>query len=182
MRETLTTLLKRWNVRDDENSDASFSLNDGIRLNALRKLCCKVDQAGLSAEQQPLAGLRILVAEDNRTNQIVARKTLMNLGADVVLANNGQEAVEQFSELQFDLVLMDCEMPVRDGYTATSEIRQLERTPGRPNVPIVALSANATTGYKERAFAAGMTDYVAKPFKRDELVDKILRSTRGFGI
>lgn len=166
-------LLARWDVRIDAQAMHRVDLGFGLRLASVRRACCEVDaQLGVDAER-PLSGLVILVAEDNLTNQLVARKTLEALGAAVRMANNGQEAISELAQGAVDLVLMDCEMPVMDGYTATETIRVRERAHGAIPIPIVALSANVTPEHKARAVDSGMSDYLAKPFRRQQLADTI---------
>ena len=114
-----------------------------------------------------LKGARILVAEDNPVNQEIARTMLEGAGCRVTIANNGREAVKMGLEEPFDLVLMDCQMPELDGFEAAREIRAREAAGTR--MPIVALTANAMEGDRERCLAAGMDDYMTKPFKRSEL-------------
>jgi CheY-like chemotaxis protein len=94
----------------------------------------------------------------------------------VTLAADGRTAVDAYRDAEFDLVLMDCQLPVLDGFGATREIRALEAA-GRPPVPIVALTANALAGDREHCLAAGMNDYLSKPFRRADLVEAVLRWT-----
>ncbi len=110
---------------------------------------------------------RILLVEDNPVNQLVAKGMLAKLGCQVQLATQGAEALELLEQDEFDLVLMDCNMPVMDGYEASRRIRQSGRW---PHLPIVALTANAMPEERERCRAAGMSDYLAKPFRREELL------------
>ncbi|PRN07154.1 hybrid sensor histidine kinase/response regulator [Pseudomonas sp. LLC-1] len=110
---------------------------------------------------------RILLVEDNPVNQLVAKGMLAKLGCQVQLATQGAEALEMLEQDEFDLVLMDCNMPVMDGYEASRRIRQSGRW---PHLPIVALTANAMPEERERCRAAGMSDYLAKPFRREELL------------
>ncbi|MEN5037811.1 response regulator [Pseudomonas sp. TWI929] len=110
---------------------------------------------------------RILLVEDNPVNQLVAKGMLAKLGCQVQLATQGAEALEMLEQDEFDLVLMDCNMPVMDGYEASRRIRQSGRW---PELPIVALTANAMPEERERCRAAGMNDYLAKPFRREELL------------
>jgi len=110
---------------------------------------------------------RILLVEDNPVNQLVAKGMLAKLGCHVQLATQGAEALELLELDDFDLVLMDCNMPVMDGYEASRRIRQSGRW---PDLPIVALTANAMPEERERCRAAGMNDYLAKPFRREELL------------
>ncbi|MGX1017628.1 signal transduction histidine kinase/CheY-like chemotaxis protein [Pseudomonas sp. Y3 TE3536] len=110
---------------------------------------------------------RILLVEDNPVNQLVAKGMLAKLGCQVQLATQGAEALAWLEQEDFDLVLMDCNMPVMDGYEASRRIRQSGRW---PDLPIVALTANAMPEERERCRAAGMNDYLAKPFRREELL------------
>ena len=109
---------------------------------------------------------RILLVEDNPVNQLVAKGMLAKLGCDVVIAAHGGVALNQLKQSDFDLVLMDCNMPVMDGYETSRQIRQSGRW---PDLPIVALTANAMPEERERCRSAGMNDYLAKPFRREEL-------------
>ncbi|MCB1749076.1 MAG: response regulator [Gammaproteobacteria bacterium] len=119
---------------------------------------------------------RVLVVEDNNVNQQLAKSMLESLGCEVRVVDNGQEALEAVTESPldalrepYDIVLMDCQMPVLDGYAATRAIRTWEREQGETPIPIVALTANALEGDRERCLEAGMDDYLAKPFTREEI-------------
>jgi CheY-like chemotaxis protein len=109
----------------------------------------------------PARRLQVLLAEDNRINQRVTRAQLARLGCDVDLADDGREAVAAAARRRYDVVFMDCQMPEVDGFDATREIRRREGD--GPHVPIVALTANALRGDRERCLAAGMDGYIAKP-------------------
>ncbi|UTW08330.1 hybrid sensor histidine kinase/response regulator [Pseudomonas benzenivorans] len=109
---------------------------------------------------------RVLLVEDNPVNQLVAKGMLIKLGCEVILANHGAEALNQLQQHEVDLVLMDCNMPVMDGYEASRRIRQ---GAGADSLPIIALTANALPDERERCQAAGMNDYLAKPFRREQL-------------
>jgi two-component system, sensor histidine kinase and response regulator len=114
--------------------------------------------------------LHVLVAEDNAVNQRVIVRLLEKMGHIPILAYNGQEAVEAYESRPFDVVLMDVQMPVMDGLAATRAIRESEaRNPGRRRLPIMALTAYAMPGDRERSLAAGMDDYLTKPVKPEEL-------------
>jgi CheY-like chemotaxis protein/HPt (histidine-containing phosphotransfer) domain-containing protein len=124
-----------------------------------------------------LNGVRVLLAEDNPVNQDVARSMLNSLGCQVYIAENGVQALAALGHSQFDIVLMDRQMPELDGFNATAEIRarQLLRPRQAPGaatpvrLPIVGLTASALKGDREICIAAGMDDYLAKPFRRDAL-------------
>jgi two-component system sensor histidine kinase/response regulator len=119
---------------------------------------------------------RVLVVEDNPVNQQVALAMLESLGLHCRLADNGRLAIERLQQESFDLVLMDCQMPEMDGFEATAEIRARQGD-GRlhANLPIVALTANAVDGDRERCLAAGMDDYLSKPFSRERLLATLQR-------
>ncbi|WP_223463858.1 MULTISPECIES: hybrid sensor histidine kinase/response regulator [unclassified Pseudomonas] len=124
-----------------------------------------INNAPLDAQSPPRRG-RVLLVEDNPVNQLVAKGMLGKLGCEVTTAAHGAEALDQLEQREFDLVLMDCNMPVMDGYEASRQIRRSGRW---PHLPIVALTANAMSEERERCRAAGMSDYLAKPFRREEL-------------
>jgi two-component system sensor histidine kinase/response regulator len=119
--------------------------------------------------------LRLLVAEDNSVNQKVAVAMLEKLGYEAEVAVNGVEAVERVGGKDFAAVLMDCQMPEMDGYAATGLIRQQPGLHGR--VPIIALTADASTADRDRCLAAGMDDFLGKPVRPRELTDTIRRWT-----
>jgi len=114
--------------------------------------------------------ITVLLAEDNKVNQRIALLNLEKLGYSVELAENGEEALAKWHQKHFDIVFMDVQMPVMDGLEATRQIRDLERAnPGRHRVHIIAMTANAMKGDRETCLAAGMDDYISKPFRAEEL-------------
>lgn len=123
---------------------------------------------------QRLAG-RVLLAEDNLVNQEVASVMLQRLGVSMKIANNGQEAADISRDENFDLILMDCQMPVMDGFEATARIRARESELGLPPTPIIALTANAISGDRENCLARGMDDYLSKPFSQQQLHELLAR-------
>jgi CheY-like chemotaxis protein len=112
-----------------------------------------------------------LIAEDNLVIQTLALTILEKAGSRVVLAANGGEAVEKALGTNFDLILMDCHMPVLDGYEATRQLREWECTHNR-HTPVVALTASAFQEDRQRCKEAGMDDFVSKPFSSDELTSR----------
>ena len=116
----------------------------------------------------------VLLAEDNVINQQVCLAMLTGLGLTVDVVDDGEQAVAQVHRRPYDLVLMDCQMPILDGYRATSTIRA-GWSPDRPRLPIVALTANAMQGDRAECLAAGMDDYLAKPFTREQLETVLAR-------
>ena len=113
--------------------------------------------------------LRLLLAEDNATNQKVVVTLFENRGDTIVVASNGREAVQQSAESSFDVILMDVQMPEMSGLEATAAIRERERSLGG-HIPIVAMTAHAMAGDREQCLAAGMDAYVSKPLRLDELL------------
>lgn len=149
-----------------------------------------VEPAELAAANAPrldslpvVRGRRVLVAEDNLVNQRVSERMLQKLGYVVTLAPNGREAAERAFAAEFDLILMDCQMPVMDGFDATRLIRAAEAALGRYPVPILALTANAMAGDRERCLESGMDEFLAKPIDARALaaaIDRCLaRSSAG---
>jgi CheY-like chemotaxis protein/HPt (histidine-containing phosphotransfer) domain-containing protein len=116
----------------------------------------------------------ILLVEDNPINQKVARMQLQKLGFEPDLANHGREALEKVSKGDYHLVLCDCQMPEMDGFAATREIRRLEQGTSR-HIPIVAMTANAMKGDRERCLEAGMDDYISKPVQMEVLAQTVRR-------
>ncbi len=134
------------------------------------------DEHDLAELEKALQSTRVLVAEDNLVNQEVAREALARLGCDVFIVENGALAVEALRHQQFDLVLMDCSMPVMDGYEATKAIRKENHTSVDGNrLPIVALTAHAMAGDDKTCFDAGMDDHLAKPFSLVDLGRTLVR-------
>jgi len=121
-----------------------------------------VPAAGLDHHQiiEQLAGARILLVEDNELNQELAQTLLTENGLSVELAENGQQALELLETQEFDGVLMDCQMPVMDGYEATAKIRELDKF---KDLPVIAMTGNAMKQDVDKALAAGMNDHIAKP-------------------
>jgi CheY-like chemotaxis protein/HPt (histidine-containing phosphotransfer) domain-containing protein len=136
------------------------------------------EQAHLSGTRKAHGDLRLLMAEDNTINQKVALRMLANLGCRVDVAVNGKEAVRMAQIVSYDLILMDCQMPEMNGYEATEEIRRNEEAGRR--VPIVAMTAHAMPGDKERCLESGMDDYVSKPLRQADLrrvIDRVARNS-----
>ena len=133
-------------------------------------------QPPASVSDERLRGRRMLLVEDNPVNQRVAQRMLEKMGAYVTIANNGAEALERVTESQFDAVLMDCQMPVMDGMSATRAIRALERRRGSvKRLPIIALTANVMSEDRENCMAAGMDAHLGKPVDPSQLVTCLAR-------
>ncbi|HET9642621.1 MAG TPA: response regulator [Burkholderiaceae bacterium] len=123
-------------------------------------------EEALSDDRKALAGAHVLLVEDNAINQELAVDLLSQAGIVVTVAGNGQEALRKLASERFDAVLMDCQMPVMDGYAATRALRQ---QPSLKALPVIAMTANAMVGDREAVLAAGMNDHIAKPIKVDEM-------------
>ena len=128
--------------------------------------------SALNNEAEILKGIKILVAEDNFFNQMFINEILENLGASIVLANNGLEALAALEKDDFDVILMDLHMPVMNGYEATLEIRKQVRYAA---LPVITLSAGVTDDEKRASLAAGMNDFVSKPINKIELLATLER-------
>lgn len=142
----------------------------GIDLNALPS----TRSAPAPATLTTLRG-RVLVVEDNRTNQLVLRALLQQLGLDVVIVEHGQAALDYLTTHAdtLDVVLMDIQMPIMDGCTATQRLREWEKTTARRRLPVIALTADAFAEDRARCLAAGMDDYLAKPIQREQLISAL---------
>ncbi|MDT8394118.1 MAG: ATP-binding protein [Bacteroidales bacterium] len=128
-----------------------------------------------SKSKKPFKKLSILLAEDNEINQKIIQYSLINSGFKVDIAKNGQEAIDCYHEGNYDLVLMDVQMPVLDGFEATAHIREIEKAALNDSVhiPIIALTANAMKGDREKCLEAGMDEYLSKPFTPNDLLNII---------
>lgn len=154
----LETLARVWDARCSNNSTDFISDPRSV---------LESDEAlMLERPERSSSGIRVLLAEDNATNQIVGKMMLRNLGCDVDLAANGREAVEMIERFSYAIVFMDCEMPEMDGFEATAEIRR--RSDPKSRLPIVAVTAQAMQGDQARCLSAGMNDYLTKPIKQED--------------
>ncbi|MDR3716890.1 MAG: response regulator [Puia sp.] len=136
-------------------------------------LCRQEHSLPLFGERADLKGLKILLVEDVEFNVLVAEKMLSKWNARVATASNGLKALGKLKEDNFDIVLMDLQMPVMDGYTATTHIREFDKT-----TPIIALTASTSMEIQQKAFDCGMTDYLSKPFNPNDLLNTILKYAR----
>lgn len=128
-----------------------------------------------SKNVQLLDGLLVLLVEDNKTNQMVAKLMLQKLGCRVDIAENGEEALDKTAQHDYNVIFMDIQMPLMDGYQTTQAIRARELTIHKKPSLIIAMTANAIKGDREKCLAAGMDDYIAKPFKQEILHKKLLQ-------
>ena len=158
-------------VRPSELFDVLMNVlgaNEVLRQDLAVLLCAHGDAAA-----PPTRPLRVLLAEDNPINRLVAIKILAKDGHQCEVVVDGRAAVEAVQREHFDVVLMDCQMPELDGFEATSEIRAFERLSQRPRTHVIALTANAMKGDRERCLELGMDDYLSKPVKPDLLLAKL---------
>ncbi|OED45141.1 hypothetical protein ACH42_05610 [Endozoicomonas sp. (ex Bugula neritina AB1)] len=121
--------------------------------------------------------LHILVTEDNKVNQMVARKLLEKLGCDCSIANNGQECIDMLTTHSYDMILMDCMMPIKDGYEATREIRAA----GNTHIPIIAFTAKAMDSDHQACLEAGMNDFIDKPINLNQMTSLLDRWSKKLG-
>jgi two-component system sensor histidine kinase/response regulator len=188
LRETLLILMSSFGQRGDaaRMGQAGFAgyLNKPVRQAPFREVLSLVmSREGPAGGTQPIVTRhtvaesvqRILVAEDSRTNQDVARAILRKLGYRADVVANGREALEALTRVPYDLVLMDCQMPEMDGFEATRAIRRGESGVLNPKIPIVAMTAYAMQGDREQCIKAGMDDYTPKPIQPKELATLLSR-------
>ena len=161
-------------VRQSSLFDAIANLT-GCKLPS-RAVSSSRDKTAKEVAMNHLLNIRICVAEDNTVNQKVAKRMLEKFGCHVDVVGNGLEAVEAVASLPYDIIFMDCQMPEMDGFEATAEIRRRESS--HKHSVIVAMTANALAGDRERCLAAGMDDYISKPVKAPELEAILLKWTR----
>jgi len=175
-------------VAEANDLDVAAWLIKPVRKSQLQTLLARVtgrdqgSQTEIRRDALPglYTGARVLLVEDNRVNQEVASRLLKTFGVEVRIVDNGAKAVAAIQAQPLDLVLMDCQMPVMDGYDATRAVRawELEHANGvrgRARVPIMAMTANALAGDREKCLAAGMDDYLSKPIKREVLASALAR-------
>ena len=158
-------------VESEIGKGANFHFT--VRLRVANNAVCKtVAHEELSPATVAASHLRILVAEDNHVNQVLASRLLERRGHEVVVVGDGQEVLEVLSKQVFDVILMDVQMPKMDGFEATAEIRRRNQSSGS-HTPIVAMTAHAFKEDQQRCLACGMDDYLAKPIRPEEL-DSVL--------
>ena len=161
-------------------TDLYSALLNAIHNNSKHKAPTSVPRTTSNENKQQLQlGLHILVAEDNETNQEVILSMLQKFDCTAELCVNGREAVKAASGGDFDLILMDCQMPVMDGFQATNIIRNMEKEKNKKPVPIIALTGNALAGDRDKCLAAGMDDYISKPFGLGEIFTAISQWSLG---
>jgi PAS domain S-box-containing protein len=172
-------------VKSEETHDGiDLFLTKPVKMNDLGKILAAISGVKMPGPPQPAenppdtpaagpTSATVLVAEDDMINMLIVKNILEKLGFTTIAAKDGEEAVERFQQNAVDIVLMDIHMPKMDGYEAVRRIRQLEAS--GPRTPIIALTADAMKDEKEKCLAAGMDDYLSKPFKINELMSLLLR-------
>lgn len=168
------------NIPDEANIDVFLMkpIRKTILISAVSNILnidCTAEVVALKKDSIIFSRQKILLVEDNAINQLVAKSILEKLNLDVTISNNGVECLNEFKSNDFDLILMDCQMPIMDGYEATREIRKIESIENKSQktsqnrMPIIALTANALDGEREKCLDAGMDDFLTKPFKAEDL-------------
>jgi CheY-like chemotaxis protein len=132
--------------------------------------------AAIEAKSNPveLRDANVLLVEDNLINQKIVVLSIQKLVKSIDIANNGKEALDKFGTSKYDIILMDIQMPIMDGIIATKKIREIEQSTNT-STPIIAITANALAGDKEICLAAGMDEYISKPFQVEILIQKITK-------
>ena len=177
-----------------QNNIHTLARNAGIHRVVSKPVTSKQLRQVISQEMQRLQGLqqpdntddvavrlgrvKVLIAEDNQLSQKVIRGMMQKLGIESTIVSNGREAVQAVAKDHYDIVLMDCDMPFVDGYTATQEIRNWERQHQRKPIPILALTAHILEEQEQKAFKAGMNEHLSKPIELCDLQNALLRWTQ----
>ncbi len=173
VRQLVTMMRGRLGIESEEGAGSSFWAEISFEIPDKKIL---EDKKSAAVEVDKNLQGHVLLVEDNPVNQIVAKKMLEKMGLSFEVVNNGEEAINRLKqEHAFNLVLMDCQMPVMDGYAATGALRELEKETSMERLTVVAMTANAMEGDKEKCLAAGMDDYVAKPVKQQALKETLAR-------
>ena len=174
-RETCCFFSKKQKEPVKKIREGIFSVSKFELLEYLPRLLLKedivengLDESKVPAEKSDFSGVNVLVVEDNPLNQDLCRDMLQILGCNVAIASNGENALEVLRGSSFDLIFMDCQMPVMDGYRATEEFRKMEGE-GDARTPVIAITAYAMEGDREKCLSHGMDDYLSKPFKFEQL-------------
>ena len=159
-------------TKPGEGSEFSFAVEFPVSTERVIVHEEKQQPVGLSEGVDNIGHLRVLIAEDNMVNVMLMKKLFSKWGITPTIAENGERAIEMVQYGNFDIILMDLQMPILNGFDAAMEIRKM-RDQKKANTPIIALTASALFDIKERVFNSGMNDYVSKPFKPDELREKM---------
>jgi CheY-like chemotaxis protein len=167
-------------VTSKPGEGSEFSFNMEFPVSTEQVVVQEVKQpVGVIEATDAIGHLRVLIAEDNMVNVMLMKKLFSKWGITPTIAENGERAIEMVQYGNFDIILMDLQMPVLNGFDAAMEIRKMRDTK-KANTPIIALTASALFDIKERVFNSGMNDYVSKPFKPDELREKMQNLVAAF--
>ena len=173
VRQLVTMMRGRLGVKSEEGKGACFWVE--VSFEIPQDIDMSAAQQEKEKEVEFLEG-HVLLVEDNPVNQIVATKMLEKVGLKFAVENNGEEALNRLKQShEFDLVLMDCQMPVMDGYEATQGLREFEEENALQRLPVIAMTANAMEGDKEKCLAAGMDDYISKPVNQQALKNTLAK-------
>ncbi|MCI5065427.1 ATP-binding protein [bacterium] len=158
-------------LESEENVGSTFHFTVAARTPTDEQMAeyAKEQGGGDLHKEKEQRSLRVLLVEDNAVNQKLAKKVLEKLGHDAIAAENGEKALEALKDGEFDIVLMDCHMPVLDGYEATRRLRKIEEDTGSARMPVIALTANSMEGDRQKCLDAGMDDFLSKPFSKNDL-------------
>ena len=176
----LSSSIDRGEAQRAEELGVARALSKPVKRNTLLEVILEIFELGYTGDKQseqedtagePMPGLDVLLVEDNPVNQIVAKQRLVKMGHEVTLAEDSLYALEAVREKRFDCILMDIQMPGKDGYETTADIRKFEKQSGQPPHYIVAMTAHAMKGDEDACLAAGMDNYIAKPFRRQRLLE-----------
>jgi len=167
-------------IWDPINPTKSFDMMKEIEKSKTNNFITKENKVQKSESQKNNFDIEVLIAEDNPINQKLIKLTLNQLGIKTTLANNGSEAFDKYSNNpeKYDMIFMDIQMPIMDGIEATHQILNFEATRGIKHTPIIALTANALKGDRERFLSEGMDEYLTKPINKDALIAMIKRFTK----
>ncbi|MFT5716532.1 MAG: CheY-like chemotaxis protein/anti-sigma regulatory factor (Ser/Thr protein kinase) [Oleiphilaceae bacterium] len=157
------------NVMSEVDCGSTFSFSLSLPISKQQSL--EVQPIPVSDEMKSLSGMNILIVDDNRINRKIVAMALDDSKANIIMDENGQEAIDCFNTHKIDIILMDCLMPIMDGFTATQNIRKLEKE--NQHVIIFALTASTSSEIDERSVEVGMDDIMLKPFKFESLLKKI---------
>ena len=154
----------------DAKQAGRFYFTLQFRVPEVSRKVASANTGKLSADS--IQGMRVLLAEDNRVNQVVTSRLLEKQGLTVLVANNGREAIDTLSRETVDLILMDVEMPEMDGFEATRRLREKEKQSGE-HIPVLAMTAHSAPSYREKCLSSGMDGYLSKPVQSSQLYDAI---------
>jgi CheY-like chemotaxis protein len=169
LHETVSTLI---HAKKQVAAETSLSVERSDVLSSPSQLLPEIASVRSDVTQKPMAQqVDILAAEDNETNRMFLDYVLNDLGFSFQIVNDGAEAVQAFKELRPKLMLMDISMPIKNGHEATLDIRAFERERGLEHTPIIAVTAHAMSGDREKCLSVGMNDFVAKPISIQSLTN-----------